>query len=89
MTLPRGKGAAALPAPTAAILPYPELPEMSRSGSEPAKLDSSTLHYVIERIDHDLRALDRLVGRCALCRDAELVRLLGELRVMERQARLR
>jgi hypothetical protein len=52
----------------------------------PPRLDAATLRYVIERLEHDLRELDRRVGRCALCREAELVRFAGELRGLARQA---
>ncbi len=50
------------------------------------RLDPATLRYVIAKIERELDGLDRITGRCALCRDAELVRVLGELRVALREA---
>jgi hypothetical protein len=44
------------------------------------RLDPATLRYVISKIERELAGLDRITGRCALCRDAELMRVMGELR---------
>ena len=53
------------------------------------RLDAATLRYIISRLEHDLRELDRRTGRCALCREAELVRFSGELRFLARQVSAR
>ncbi len=45
---------------------------------------AATIRFIIGRVEHDLSEMGRRSGHCALCKSAELRRVLGELRVLLR-----